>query len=131
MGGVSALGIINIYMSATLSLSLPTLPHRHPNPDYQKQGPATTTTSSSSNTDPTTAYLNARLAPLAARELEEETAGTVKVDAGRIAAAAFVDTGMFHRWARLGCWGVGGVCVSVRMGDGPHAHAHLYTYIPI
>lgn len=104
-------------MSATLSLSLPTLPHRHPNPDLPKTGPATTTpsTSSSSNTDPTTAYLNARLAPLAARELEEETAGTVKVDAGRIAGAAFVDTGVFHRWVLGGCFGggVGGVYVSV------------------
>lgn len=71
-------------------------------------------------------YANVRLSVLAARELEEETAGTVKVEAGQIAASPFVDTGIFHRcgcglpsfWV---CGGSGGgrasvcVCVSESM----------------
>jgi 8-oxo-dGTP pyrophosphatase MutT (NUDIX family) len=43
------------------------------------------------------------MAVVAARELLEETAGTVKVDAAVVAQAPYVDCGIFHRYVAVAC----------------------------
>jgi hypothetical protein len=72
------------------------LPPPTPKQNLTKPTDEDTTTAGSTTMTPQE-YANARLAALAARELLEETAGTVKIDPGRLVAATWVDTGIFHR----------------------------------
>lgn len=65
----------------------------HTEEEQEGAAPSGTTATTTTSSD----YANVRLSILAARELEEETAGTVVVEPRMIAACTFVDTGVFHR----------------------------------